>query len=173
MGASTYLPTDLQRRYRAILDEARVDEARVRDLDGTNIVLMLESKVQVLRQVGAAAANLAAVEGVLEIMDTRRLSVGEYGDWTWLRVFDADDLRLFIHDIREAVVISVREGSTALLDEQLRAWRITAEQADDPLFRTILLSGADEADFVEVHRPEAAGSLTGVLGPATTEGGAE
>jgi hypothetical protein len=154
MGAETYLPTDLQRRYRAILDEARAGEARVRDSDGTNILLLLESKVQILRQVSTAAANLAAVEEALDVMATRRPTVTEFGDWSWLRVFDPDDLRAFIHDIREAIVVSVREGSTALLDEQLRAWRITAEQADDPLFRAILLNGAAEGDFVEVQRPD-------------------
>jgi len=173
MGAATYLPTDLQRRYRAILDEARVGEARVRDLDGTNILLLLESKVQMLRQVSTAAANLAAVEEALEVMAARRPTVAEYGDWSWLRVFDAGDLRGFIHDIREAIVISVREGSTALLDEQLSAWRITAEQAGDPLFRAILLSGADEADFVEVRRPEVPDSMGAQHGHPVPESGAE
>jgi hypothetical protein len=165
----THLPTDLQRRYRAILDEARAGEARVRDSDGTNILLLPEAKVQVLRQVGAAAANLAAIESLLEVVDTRSPTIAEYGDWSWLRVFDAEDLREFIRDIREAVVVGVREGSTALLDEQLRAWRVTAEQADDPLFRSILAGGASEADFVEVQRPEASAADSG----ATIEPSAE
>jgi len=36
MPGTTYLPTDLQRRYRLILDQAKSGEARVRDLDGTS-----------------------------------------------------------------------------------------------------------------------------------------
>ena len=149
----TYLPSDLQRRYRTILDEARAGEARVRDLDGTNILLLPEAEVQALRRVSAAAANLLAIERVIEVMATRRPDLPEYGEWSWLRVFDADDLREFIGEIREAIIVGAREGSSALLDEQLRAWRITAQQADDPLFRTILRGGASAGDFIEVRRP--------------------
>lgn len=152
-AAATYLPTDLQRRYRAVLDEAKTGEARVRDLDGTNVLLLPEAAVEALRRVGSAAANLAAVERVLEVRDDRAPSLAEYSDWTWLRVFDSDDLREFIRDIREAIIVAVREGSTELLDEQLRAWRTTAEQADDPVFRAILKTGASKDDFVEVSRP--------------------
>ncbi len=154
MSGMTYLPSDLQRRYRMILDEAKAGEARVRDLDGTNILLLPEAEVQALRRVSAAAANLLAVERVVEVMATRRPDLPEYGEWSWLRVFDADDLGEFIREIREAIIVGAREGSSALLDEQVRAWRITAQQADDPLFRAILRGGASEADFVEVRRPE-------------------
>ncbi len=160
MSAVTYLPTDLQRRYRVILDEARAGEARLRDSDGTNILLLPEATVQALRRVSAAAASLAAVEGVSETLASRPPTVSEYGDWSWLRVFNRDDLAEFIRDIREAIMVGVREGSTILLEEQLRAWRVTAEQADDPLFRAILVGGSSEGDFVEVRRPKPAKSAT-------------
>lgn len=153
MSTVTYLPTDLQRRYRVVLDEARAGEARLRDSDGMTLLLLPEAQVQTLRRVSAAAANLAGVERLVEGLPDRRPELAEYGEWSWLRVFDAEDLREFIRDVREAIIVGAREGSTVLLDEHLRAWRITAEQADDPLFRSILLSGAAEADFVEVSRP--------------------
>jgi hypothetical protein len=150
---ATYLPTDLQRHYRSILDEAKVGEARVRDSDGTSILLIPEAQVHALRQVSAAAANLAAVETVAEAMASRCPGLTEYGEWSWLRVFDADDLREFIRDIREAIVVAAREGSSALLEEQLRAWHVTAQQATDPVFRDILRGGASEGNFVEVGGP--------------------
>jgi hypothetical protein len=155
MPTETYVPADLQRRYRAILDEARAGEARVRDLDGTNLLLLPESRVEVLRQVSTAAANLATVEAVLESIETRRPAVSEYGEWSWLQVFDVEDLREFVRDIREAVVVGVRDESVTVLEGQLRDWRTTAEQANDPLLRSILAGGAAEEDFVEVRRPEA------------------
>ena len=153
MAGATYLPTDLQRRYRLILDEAKSGEARVRDLDGTSVMLLPETEVQALRKVNAAAANLAAVERVLED-EADRPDLLQYGDWTWLRVFDRDDLREFARDVREAIIIAVRERSIALLEEQLRAWRVTAQQAEDPVLRAVLQAGPSEDDFVEVHRPE-------------------
>lgn len=149
----TYLPSDLQRRYRAILDEAKAGQARLRDLDGTNILMLPEHEVEVLRRIGAAAANLAAVERLAEAVHRRDPDVAEYGEWSWLRVFEAEDLRNFIRDVREAIIVGVREESTALLDEQLRAWRVTAEQAEDPLFVSILKAGFSEDDYVQVSRP--------------------
>lgn len=153
MAETTYLPTDLQRRYRVVLDQAKAGEARVRDLDGTSVLMLPEIEVQTLRRVSAAAANLAAVERVLEASDVGHIDLLQYGEWTWLRVFDSEDLREFARDIREAVIVAVREGSTTVLEEQLRAWKVTAQQTDDPVLRAILQGGADEQDFVEVSRP--------------------
>lgn len=161
MAVMTNLPSDLQRRYRAILDEAKAGQARVRDLDGTSILLLPEADVEALRRVSAAAANLVAIERLVEATATGRADLAEYGEWSWLRVFDADDLREFIGEIREAIIVGAREGSTALLDEQLRAWHVTAQHADDPLFRDILRGGASEEEFVEVSRPR---------GPKMTKG---
>jgi hypothetical protein len=69
MPTTTYLPTDLQRRYRHVLDQAKAGEARVRDLDGTSVLLLPEAEVELLRRVNAMAANLAAVERVLDHME--------------------------------------------------------------------------------------------------------
>jgi hypothetical protein len=167
MAGTTYLPTDLQRRYRLVLDQAKAGEARVRDLDGTSVLLLPETEVELLRRVTATAVNLAAVERVLERVAgeqdvARRERVAgasappdllQYGDWTWLRVFDHDELRAFAHDVREALIVTVRERSTALLDEELRAWRVTAAEAEDPLLRAVLAAGPAQDDFVEVRRP--------------------
>jgi hypothetical protein len=173
MAGVTYLPTDLQRRYRVILDEAKAGEARVRDLDGTNILLLPEADVLVLRRVCEAAANLATIERVVEVMASRRPELPEYGEWSWVRVFDVDDLREFMRDIREAIIVGVREGTSKLLDEQLRAWRVTAQQADDPLFRAVLAGGAAEEDFVEVRRPRARQPAARGHAPARGAVGAE
>ena len=170
MGTVTYLPTDLQRRYRVILDEAKAGEARVRDADGTTILLLPEGEVRALRRVSAAAANLAAVEGVLESMATGSPELSQYGEWSWLRVFEADDLREFVRDIREAIIVGAREGTSDLLEEQLRAWRVTAGQAADPLFREILRGGAAEADFVEVRRPTTGKEAKGNRANAAEDG---
>ena len=133
MSDTAYRPSDLRERSREILDLAKSGEARVRDSDGTTILMLPESDVLSLRRVSAAAANLAAIERIVDVMDGRRLDAAEFGEWGWLHVFDADDLREFVQDIREAI-IGARGDSGALLDEQLKAWRTTASQADDPVF---------------------------------------
>jgi hypothetical protein len=108
---------------------------------------------QILHCLLGANANLATVERVLEVLTNRQPKIVEYGQWNWLRALDAEDLREFVRDIREAIIVGASEGSPRLLDQQLRAWWVTAQQADDPLFRAILQGGASEHDFVEVRRP--------------------
>ncbi|MBI2939496.1 MAG: hypothetical protein HYY04_03590 [Chloroflexi bacterium] len=155
MGSATYLPTDLQRRYRQILDEAREDEARVRDHDGTNLLILPEERVRVLRRLSRATASLLVLERALSNSGRRPLELTDYGEWTWLRALDRKDLHEFVHEVRDAVIIGVMEQSSRLLDEQLRAWRTTAQEAEDPLFCAIMRGGLSEEDFVEVSRPEA------------------
>ena len=153
MGDTTYHPADLQSCYRTILDEAKAGEARVRDSDGTTILLLPEADVLAVRRVRAAATNLAAVERAVEAIETHGRESADLGDWGWLHALDAADLREFVDEMRAAIVVGAREGSSDLLDEQLAAWKVTAAQADDPIFRSILRGGANEEDFVEVGRP--------------------
>lgn len=173
MSDVTYIPSDLPSRYRAILDEAKAGGARVRDSDGTTILLLPEADVRALRTVSAAATNLAVVERVADQMSSRRPGASDYGEWSWLDVFDADDLSDFVREIREAIIVGAREGSAELLDEQLRAWRLTAQQAGDPLFRAVLHAGASEEDFVEVVRPTRSASSARQDAGAAVEDAAE
>lgn len=173
MSSSTYLPSDLPEHYRTILDEAKAGEARVRDTDGTSLLLLPEADVIALRRVSTAAMNLAAVERAVEIRATGRAGAADLGDWGWLHVFDADDLREFVDEIREAIIVGAGERSSDLLDQQLAAWKITAEQADDPVFRSILSSGAAEGDFVEVSRPGRESLTVDSDGDSTGQDGAQ
>lgn len=79
----------------------------------------------------------------------------DHVDWGWLRAFDDEDLREFIAEMREAVLVARREGSSALVEETLQRWRATAGELADPQRRRILLNleSLREEDFVEVARP--------------------
>jgi hypothetical protein len=82
------------------------------------------------------------------------LDLAIFGEWPWLRVFDAEDLQEFIRELREALIVAGREESAALLQGTLHRWRVTAESLDDPLRRSVLLGPHRAEDFVEVTRPE-------------------
>jgi hypothetical protein len=55
MAETTYLPSDLQRRYRVVLDQAKAGEARVRDLDGTSVRRILRPWSAYSKNPGAVA----------------------------------------------------------------------------------------------------------------------
>jgi hypothetical protein len=116
--------------------------------------MLPEARLQALTVVAHAAANLAALEHALLPSVAAPLDVTAYGDWPWLRVFDAEDLREFTRELREALIIAGREESAALIDDTLQRWRVTAESLDDPLRRSVLLGPHLPEDFVEVSRPE-------------------
>ncbi len=149
-----YQASDLSQRSRSILDAARVGEARLQDKDGFALVLLPESRLQVLTAVARAAANLATLEHALQTGAAVPLDLAAFGEWPWLRTFDAEDLQEFIRELQEAIIAAGREESAALLEDTLHRWRVTAEALDDPLRRSVLLGAHRDEDFVEVGRPE-------------------
>lgn len=153
--AVVFQARDLNRQGRAMLDAARSGEARVRDKDGTSLLVVPERRFRALTAAVSATANLMAVEQMLDIGPAAR-SLRDYGDWTWLRIFDDEDLHEFVRDMRDALLVAGREESSALVDETLERWRITAQQLSDPRRRAILLDreSINPDDFVEVGRPE-------------------
>jgi hypothetical protein len=150
-GTTIYQPSDLNRRYRRVLQDARAGAARIRDNDGTALVIVPERRFQALRSVAEAAANLAGLQRALD--ERRSPTLADFGAWTWLRVLDPDDLRTFVAEVQEAVMLAGREESAGPLEETLRAWRLTAEQAGDPVRDAILLGTHRPEDFVEARRP--------------------
>lgn len=150
MGA-IFQASDLNQRGRAVLDAARAGEARLRDKDGLGLVVLPEARLQALRAVAAAAANLAIVEAALSAGGLRRLA--DYGDWTWLRHLPAEDLPAFVAEVRDALIVAAREERAAPLEEALYAWRASAEALADPDNRAILLGDANDDDFIEVGPP--------------------
>ncbi|MBI2940585.1 MAG: hypothetical protein HYY04_09125 [Chloroflexi bacterium] len=111
-GSTTiYLASDLTQKRRTILDQARAGGARLRATDGLSLVLLPEERLEALETVARCAGNLCAVERALASTPGRP-ALQEYGEWTWLRVFDVDDLQGFVSDMRDALMIASREQST-------------------------------------------------------------
>lgn len=133
-------------------DAAKSGEARIRDDDGTNLLVLPERRVAALGQVVQAAALLARVERTLEEQGAP-LEAHVLGEWSWLRVFGAEDVRAFIAEIREAITLAAHQESSALLETQVAAWQTTARQLADPVQRRTLLGAPSGADFVEAQSP--------------------
>ena len=145
--------SDLNQRGRAVLDAARAGEARVRDKDGLSLLVLPERRVRALSAVVQAAINLAVVELALALPPERR-APHEYGEWTWLRSLDEEDLAEFVGEMREVLIVAGREEAPERLEETLQSWRATARALEDPIARGILLGEHRAEDFVEVSRPE-------------------
>jgi|SRR5215207_715705 len=149
-----YQPSDLNREGRALLNDARAGYARVRDKDGVSLVMIREDRFGALEVVADSTAHYVLIEHAVS-HGNAPLSLAEYGDWTWLRVFERDDLESFLGDVREALVVSSRERSAEPIQRALYEWRETARSLADPVRREILLGKSGEDDYVDAARPEA------------------
>jgi hypothetical protein len=149
-----YQASDLNQGYRVILDAARHGaKPRVRDKDGTSVVLVLEHEHCSLELLSNATACYLILEHAVSHREAHDLSLAEFGDWTWLRVFDHDDLEAFLAEVRDALVVATREHSFEPVRTVLQDWRVTAQTLDDPERRAILLGGLADDDFVDASPP--------------------
>ncbi len=148
-----FQPSDLNKRGRTIIDAARESYARLRDKDGVSLIILKEESLQTLETISKTLKNYIPLEHSL-LHGSGKPEISDFGDWSWLRVFDQDDLADFLHEIREALMLSTTEGTTEYVDDALNAWRTTAEALDDPTRREILLGDISDDDFTEVDRPE-------------------
>jgi len=148
--------SDLNRQGRTVLNCARAGVARLRDTDGTSIVVMSESRFAAMVTAAHAAANFMLVEERIAHGGGATLAPAELGEWTWLRHLDVEDLAEFLKDVREALIVVVHESEPTQLLTALREWKATAEALADELSRSTLLGSVDADDLVPAARPEVA-----------------
>lgn len=143
--------SDLGNKRVEVLEAARNGLARVRDKDGTSLVMMPERELLLLQKVKRGWRIYMTLERLLQRSELPRAS--ELGEHAWLRHFDRDDLQELSDELHEVIVAADADGDAAILDECLRAWRETARQLEDPLRRSILLGPFNPKDYVEASKP--------------------
>src|SRR5262249_58553996 len=107
----------------------------------------------VLEAVSRWHDRLDVVERARAKPATERLA-HDYGDLTWLRYLDEDDLTAFISEVHAAVLVAYHDDDLTELDQLVRDWRATAGELADPARREVLLGGLNPSDYVEAARPE-------------------
>jgi hypothetical protein len=150
-----YTASDLDRKRREVTDTARRGLARIRDTDGTSLVMLPAHHYEVLETVSLWHDRLAVVERARAKREDRTAT--DFGDLTWLRHLDDEDLAAFVVEVSAAVSLAYHDDDLTQLEQLVRDWRVTAAELADPARREVLLGGFDSADYVEVARPERSG----------------
>jgi hypothetical protein len=143
--------SDLAKERVKVLDAARAGRALVRDKDGTGLVMLPESHLDVLE--GFARWSQALQRLNVLIATDREVSVAELGEFAWLRVFDKEDQKGFSDELHEALIAGLADQDLSDITEVVKDWRITARQLEDPLRRSVLLGATTPEDFVGVEEP--------------------
>jgi hypothetical protein len=94
------------------------------------------------------------LEGLLHRSELPR--AGELGELAWLRAFDRTDFQEFVSELHDALVAANADEDVAVLDECIKAWRVTARQLEDPLRRSVLHGSFVPEHYVEADEPNGA-----------------
>jgi hypothetical protein len=150
-GTDIFQVSDLANSRVEFLNAARSGEARLRDRDGTSLVMLPERRLRFLEIVADWSADHLRLKRLLERDDLP--TIADLGKLAWLRVFDRHDLGEFENDLQDALIAATADGSSEPIDETVREWRITARELKDPLRRNVLLSSHVSSDFVDADEP--------------------
>jgi hypothetical protein len=151
MNNQIFQSSDLAKQRTEFLEAARTGRARVRDKDGTGLVMLPESELDVLEQYAQWSQAHVRLSSLLASKD--RITVSDLGELAWLRVFDRDDLSEFADELRDALIAGLADKDLGPVFEMVDAWRTTAKQLEDPLRRSVLLGNLADADLVDADRP--------------------
>ncbi len=151
MADVIFQPTDLANKRTEFLDAARNGQARLRDKDGTSLVMLRESRLHLLETLAKWWQAYMRLESILRRPELPRAN--ELGELAWLRSFEREDLEEFVSELHDALVAANADEDTVALDDCIRAWRITARQLEDPLRRSVLVGPHAPEDYVEASKP--------------------
>ena len=150
----TYQASDLAgAKRREFLQAARAGAARLRDTDGTSLVMVPQAAFDTLSELKSCAGRYLQVEGALERRRADRRP-SDFGELAWLEVFDDDDLQTFRQEFHEALVQAVASETTEPVDTCVLDWRTTAKALSEGKRRRILTGKPEAGDFEEVGAPD-------------------
>jgi hypothetical protein len=152
MSDIIFLPTDLASKRVEFLDAARNGQARLRDKDGTSLVMLPERRLRLLETLAKWWEAYMKLDGFLRRSELPRAA--ELGELAWLRAFDREDLEEFMSELHDALIAANADEDTVALDDCIHGWRTTARQLEDPLRRSVLFGPHNPEDYVEAPRPD-------------------
>lgn len=121
-----YTASDLDRKRRDVIGAARRGVARIRDTDGTGLVMLSAKHYEVLEAVSWWHDRLEMAERACKKPARDRVAQ-DFGDLTWLRHLDDDDLATFMVEVRRAVSVAYHDDDVTELNQIVREWRATAD----------------------------------------------
>lgn len=144
-----YQASDLASNKRVdFIRDARAGRARLRDKDGTSLVMLPETRLAALEEHAYWSRALQRINSLYRA--DGRPTVEELGDLAWMRTLDSEDVAAFLDELQDALIAGLADESTAAIEDTVHAWRVTARQLTDPLRRSVLTEPTQLSDFVEI-----------------------
>ncbi len=138
-------------KRREFLEAARSGRAHLRDTDGTDLVALRASDLDVLDRLAYWSAQYRRLGRLLRNVGSPNLE--QLGDLAWLRGFDRDDLLVFLDELHDCLIAASADHDLTVLESAIRAWRATSQQLEDPMRSSVLLGRYKSNDYVDALRP--------------------
>ncbi len=154
LRSAPWRPTEVQRRYRLLLDRAKDEPQMIVDTDDS--VLLIQPKDQAdfehgLREHLAAAAQFHAVYAMHREEEPAGWAAAT--PYPWLRGFDSAEVSGFAHELVAYALDAAQRGTLENLEGNLRAWRSSAEIYEDPELVAHLIEAIDPDEIAELFPP--------------------
>lgn len=149
----TYQASDLAgAARREFLDRAKDGFARLRDTDGTPLVMVPETSLESLQALARWLMSYLALETALTRARADRQPT-DFGDIAWAITLDEGDLVEMRDEFRSALSVATSRRDPRPVDDVMRDWRYTAIDLADPISGPILRGQYTDQDFVEAAEP--------------------
>jgi hypothetical protein len=145
--------SDLQRRYRSVLDEAKSAAQLISDTDGTLLVIEPKSESDFNRAFVSHLADVAQFQAARHAnSDETDASWANQTPYPFVAALDADEVAEFAKELVAFGIDAAQRQSLRYFEGAIAAWRSTAEVYQDPEQLEALLS-VDEDDIAELFPP--------------------
>ncbi|MGH7883140.1 MAG: hypothetical protein ACREN8_09595 [Candidatus Dormibacteraceae bacterium] len=144
--------TDLQRRYRQVLDSATEEPSLVIDGEQAFLVELAEparARNAILERINQLAQLLAVQE---KFEDVQPSEWGALTPFPWIAQLPIDEAQEFQHELLSSLITAARTENITAADGVLAAWKSTAEAYEDPKLLELLISSPPSTRY-EVHSP--------------------
>jgi hypothetical protein len=144
-ATTTYQVTDLARRYREVLDEAREHDVFVRDKDGATLIVTMAEEVSKNRELVSISSDLLRL---FRAVDTSRSDdVANSGQFAWLSILPEANRKMFVNEIMPPMLVALSGGPLRPLLDLIGDWKATADVWADVSLREELMERVDAPLF--------------------------
>jgi hypothetical protein len=138
---------------REFLAQARAGEARLRDTDGTSLLMVREGDYRALAALRDWILAYLVLENALTRPAHQRVAA-DFGLLAWAAVFDDDDdLGELRRELGDALVRATAARDVDLVSRVVEDWQRTARALTDPVSRAVLTGEVRDEEFVEAGPP--------------------
>ncbi|HUZ42548.1 MAG TPA: hypothetical protein VMU68_14290 [Acidimicrobiales bacterium] len=144
-ATTTYQVTDLARRYREVLDEAREHDVLVRDKDGATLIITMAEEVSKNRELVSISSDLLRLSRAVDA--SRSEDVANSGQFAWLSILPEANRKMFVNEVMPPMLVALSGGSLRPLIDLIGDWKATADVWADESLREELMERVDAPLF--------------------------